>query len=118
MKYPVFELTARSESSAEIEFHAEPELIWFDGHFQNEKILPGVAVIGFLLHCMKEFLNMDLENHPYTIQQIKFNAAIRPDMHLKLEIKGITNEEEGGRVNFSLTEKHEGKLCCSGRLKW
>ena len=118
MRYPPFKQVSQSESSVTAEFETLPDLIWFDGHFPEEKILPGVAVIGFLLRCMRDFLGIDLEKQPCTLQQIKFNSPLRPCMIIRMNIAVTARDGDGGRISFAVTEKISERICCSGKLKW
>ena len=118
MRYPPFKQFAQNESYVAAEFETLSDLIWFEGHFPEEKILPGVAVTGFLLRCMRDFLGIDLENQPCTFQQIKFNSPLKPDMTFRMDITVNAREENSGRISFTVTEKSCERICCSGKLKW
>lgn len=59
-------------------------LVWFDGHFPDLPILPGVALIKITRSFLPEKFS---GNEHFDIKKLKFQRLIRPDTELTLELR-------------------------------
>jgi 3-hydroxymyristoyl/3-hydroxydecanoyl-(acyl carrier protein) dehydratase len=83
---------------------------WFDGHFPEAPLLPGVAQLGMAYDLLINILN---EKRPVTqVSRVRFKQMIRPDQPLVLTIKPGA---EGTRHSFRITG--DDGLICSGQIK-
>ena len=82
---------------------------WFDGHFPEAPVLPGIAQLGMVHDLLCRMLNQRL---PVTqVSRVRFKQMIRPDQALILTVKaGNAN----GSHSFRITGD-EG-LICSGLI--
>lgn len=86
------------------ELVATQELIYFDGHFDEASILPGVAQVEWAIAFGRECF--DLPANFLGMQALKFQRVILPDMPFFLE---LTHDIAKSSLNFryfSVTEQH------------
>lgn len=55
----------------------EPDLFWFQGHFDTFPLLAGVAQIDWVMHYFAQYIRDDLQFNG--IQQVKFQQPIVPN---------------------------------------
>lgn len=60
-------------------------LIYFQGHFEEMPVLPGIAQLDFVIHYAQQYLFIE-KSWVESIKQMKFTSLIKPEMVLKLEI--------------------------------
>lgn len=84
-------------------------LAWFDGHFPNAPILPGVAQVGWAIAFAREHFGLD--GDPQGIDRVKFLHTARPDAQLDLELV-----REGRYIVWRLREADA--LLSHGRLEF
>jgi 3-hydroxymyristoyl/3-hydroxydecanoyl-(acyl carrier protein) dehydratase len=73
-----------SATSLRRSYFLPAELIWFEGHFPDEAILPGVVQLQWAIKAAA-VLRTDA-TAPQSIQQLKFTAPIRPGMTIELKV--------------------------------
>lgn len=78
---------------------------FFDGHFKNFPILPGVVQLYFAHRFAQEAF--DIAVLPSPAKKVKFSHLIGPDQILNLSLK-----LNGSNINYSY--EHNGKVCSSG----
>tara|TARA_R110002096_G_scaffold190214_3_gene371261 strand:- start:13583 stop:13957 length:375 start_codon:yes stop_codon:yes gene_type:complete len=66
------------------------QLEYFDGHFPNQPILPGVVQVHWAIHFAREELGVT--GQVLRLEKIKFHSVILPDSHLALSLQW--NEEK------------------------
>lgn len=72
-----------SEFSADLTFLQDSS--YFNGHFPDHPILPGVIQIHFVLSFIKQFFNVEMND--YHILRLKFSNIILPDVPVHIELK-------------------------------
>jgi len=92
----------------------QPELIYFQGHFQNCPVLPGVVQIDWvifygqrLLNCPKAFAGMEV---------IKFQVPILPKSTIELKLHWQENKQKLYFKYLDVTGDGD-KQYSSGRIK-
>jgi acyl-coenzyme A synthetase/AMP-(fatty) acid ligase len=83
-RLPRRRLLERDTQRAVYELLAPSDLLYFDGHFRGAPILPGVVQVDWALALGRE--NFDLPPVFRTMQALKFQQVIRPDMTFALEL--------------------------------
>jgi 3-hydroxymyristoyl/3-hydroxydecanoyl-(acyl carrier protein) dehydratase len=87
-----------------------PESPWFDGHFPDMPLLPGVAQLGMAHDLLIRILGAW---RPVTqISRVRFKQMIRPDQALLLTVKIGTED-----ASHSFRISGENGLICSGQIK-
>lgn len=86
-----------------------PESPWFDGHFPEMPLLPGVAQLGMAHDLLISTLGA---RRPVTqISRVRFKQMIRPDQPLVLTVKiGADTTSHSFRITG------EDGLICSGQI--
>ncbi|MDR2261382.1 MAG: AMP-binding protein [Azoarcus sp.] len=82
-------------------------LAWFEGHFPNLPILPGVVQIDWAAHFAHFYFGFDAAR--FDLAGLKFQNLIRPDDAPRLE---LVLKRGGKELEFSYTL--DGKICSRG----
>lgn len=102
-------LEADGMTTAQVEV---PEAsIWFDGHFPNQAILPGVAQLAVVVQILGRALNKNV--YASNVSRVRFKRAIRPAERIEVQI--TPKDDQGVAYGFRLLKSKE--LACSGFLK-
>jgi 3-hydroxymyristoyl/3-hydroxydecanoyl-(acyl carrier protein) dehydratase len=94
------------EISADIRVPADSP--WFDGHFPEEPILPGVAQIGMVFDAIRKARDLDLKIS--SVRRVRFKRIIQPEDQLK--IIAAPMKKEAGSYSFRILIEDEA--VCSG----
>jgi 3-hydroxymyristoyl/3-hydroxydecanoyl-(acyl carrier protein) dehydratase len=89
--------------------------LWFDGHFDDKPILPGIAQAAMVFEALRkhESFNVRQELKIRTIRKVRFRRLISPDEKLNINIK--KNSESPDIFNFKIHVNEE--LACSGIIE-
>ena len=109
------QLIEKAKDSVLLEFHLDPELFWFRGHFPVQPILPGVAQLEWVNKFAKEF---DLTSLPIRdIRQVKFTVPMVPQDKVQLS---LTIEEKLGKrflaFNYKVWRNNEWVMTSQGKV--
>lgn len=99
---------------AELVLLLEPDLFWFDGHFKERAILPGVAQLDWVMHygCMllaPGYVFAGIEN-------IKFQYPVQPGTTLKLALHWQP-ERQVLQFTYQLCDQTQERIASSGKIK-
>jgi 3-hydroxymyristoyl/3-hydroxydecanoyl-(acyl carrier protein) dehydratase len=97
------------ESGVELDLTPRRSLLYFDGHFPEFAILPGVVQIDWAVRFARRHLNFG-RAAARTIQ-VKFRKPIRPDTPLTLSLSLTAS---GRRLTFIYRDAQG--VCSSGQL--
>lgn len=87
-----------------------PDSPWFDGHFPEAPVLPGIAQLGMVHDLLCRIFNQRLP--VAQVSRVRFKQMIRPDQDLILTVK--TGDAPGSH-SFRITG-NEG-LICNGLIR-
>jgi 3-hydroxymyristoyl/3-hydroxydecanoyl-(acyl carrier protein) dehydratase len=87
---------------------------WFTGHFPNEPILPGIALIhmveqAILRHAEAKKKQIKLD----TLRRVRFVHPVRPGETISIN---ISSEEVGEEILFSFKATNKENIVCSGLI--
>jgi 3-hydroxyacyl-[acyl-carrier-protein] dehydratase len=87
---------------------------WFSGHFPDEPILPGVA----LVNIVKEVIDQEAQKKGeqlqfHALKRVKFTQPVRPGEKLSLTING---EEKGEEILFHFKVVCNENIVSSGMI--
>lgn len=94
--------------------HLDPELFWFQGHFDVQPLLPGVAQLDWVMHYATTLLAPDYRFH--SIQNVKFQAPLLPENTVTLEMSWQADKQ---LLAFSY-QRHDGEArhtASSGKIR-
>lgn len=83
---------------------------WFDGHFPETPVLPGVAQLGMVHDLLCRVFNQRLPVKQ--ISRVRFKQMIGPDQPLILRVK---IDDDSARHSFRITG--DKGLICSGTIR-
>ena len=89
--------------------------LWFDGHFPDDPILPGIALLGLV----QETLNEDSRRKGQKVKikefkRIRFRNIVRPGYELAVVIIAKNDGDPDSRV---FTISHDQDVICSGTVR-
>jgi len=80
----------RGEHNVVLQLHVPPDLLYFDGHFPEAPILPGVVQLDWALALGRQYF--DLPAHFRALQALKFQRVVTPGATLTLELENDTQK--------------------------
>ena len=87
---------------------------WFLGHFPNEPILPGIALIYMVQQAIIQDATAKGEKITFeALKRVRFTQPVRPGESLKLN---VTSAEAGEKTLFTFKVVHEENIVCSGQI--
>lgn len=106
---PLLRVLERAEFRVELEVMAPANLYYFDGHFSQAAVLPGVVQVDWAIHIGREYFA--LPKHFRAIQTLKFQHIIGAEMAVKLELIYEPHKASLSFRYFSADRQH-----ASGRI--
>lgn len=97
------------DDQIELDILVDADCLWFDGHFPEHPILPGVVHIGWAAHFAAEHWGWD--GPPYVLERIKFKRPVRPEASLTLRLHAVDR-----KVKYDY--RHDGVSVSSGTLNF
>jgi len=94
------EIVSESADStkAEFEIRIPANLVYLQGHFPGEPVLPGVVQVHWVIELARG--RFDLKPHFAAIEGLKFHRVIEPDTQLVLTIE---YDDAAGKIRFAYT---------------
>ncbi len=89
-------IVARSDENAEIELALSPDLIWFEGHFPGQPVMPGIAQVHLAAQWSARIWNWKPQTA--NLSQLKFRQILRPGDEVRLK---LARDMERQRLIFS-----------------
>ncbi|WP_417532741.1 AMP-binding protein [Marinobacterium stanieri] len=84
-KWPSILSQTAEAASAELMLHVPASLIYFDGHFAGNPILPGITQVHWAAHYGRELLGV--EGVFCRLEAAKFQQVIFPESQVRLELE-------------------------------
>ncbi|MBX2867269.1 MAG: hypothetical protein KTR18_01230 [Acidiferrobacterales bacterium] len=87
------------------------DLKWFEGHFPDNPVLPGVVQVHWAVSLAKKLLvnNADFNQ----VENLKFKSVVLPETNLTLHYTGL---QSGEKIRFSFNASETGEVHSEGRL--
>ncbi|MFZ7125810.1 MAG: hypothetical protein ACOWWM_06610 [Desulfobacterales bacterium] len=96
--------------TAYAEVHLPEDSLWFDGHFPEEPLLPGVAQLVVATEVLEKTLGRKLAVGGF--RRVRFRQAVRPGESIHVEVTPV--RPDGLTYGFRIYKSKE--LSCSGVL--
>jgi 3-hydroxymyristoyl/3-hydroxydecanoyl-(acyl carrier protein) dehydratase len=85
IKYPVIESLSLSDNETLLYLFLPETILYFEGHFPNNPILPGVIQIHWAIEYSKRYFHV---NQPFKqLEVVKFQNVIKPNTRLQLKLE-------------------------------
>lgn len=107
----IIDSIAEGETNLTLSLSIPAELIFFQGHFPNAPILPGVVQLDWALYFAHQFFHIKREEFLH-IDQLKFTQVIKPNATLFLELK-----LEGEVLTFKYFNRDSGVVHSLGKIR-
>lgn len=75
--------TVKDDHSLSYLLNINEDVIFFNGHFENNPILPGVTQIHWVMKLLQQHFDFKFK----TLEQVKFIESIAPNTRLTLNLK-------------------------------
>lgn len=92
MKKPLVKSITQDENSLVLQIKFQENADYFDGHFENFSVLPGVVQIHYAMLCGQEYFN--ITPNVLKISKLKFGNIIRPETEVSLRINHIKGDNK------------------------
>ncbi len=87
------------------------DLKWFEGHFPENPVLPGVVQVHWAVSLAKRFFVQEKQFRQ--VENLKFKSVVLPGMALVLQFSGFEADE---KIRFSFLASDSGEVHSEGRL--
>ena len=94
---PAAALRRQDAQHVELELRIAPDLLYFDGHFDNAPILPGVVQLDWAIAFGRRYF--DLPPVFSAVHTLKFQQVIQPDTSIMLDLQ---HDPSKGSLSFRL----------------
>ena len=113
--YPTITSVQIHTNEVILDFVVPADLLYFQGHFQRQAILPGVVQIDWVQHFARKFFTLDLtaQHHVKQVKQLKFQKSIAPFESITLRMSYVP---EKLTLQFNYTSL--GTQHSSGLMIW
>jgi 3-hydroxymyristoyl/3-hydroxydecanoyl-(acyl carrier protein) dehydratase len=109
MQLPEIEALERSNDRLSLRFVVSPTLPYFEGHFAEVALLPGVVQIGWALEFAR--IHLPLSARFRSLAAVKFMRVIQPQATVTLDIVANAAKRE-----LSFEYRSGDGPCSSGRI--
>lgn len=97
-----------------LELDVPPQLRWFDGHFPEHPVLPGVAQIDWAVRLAHVAFELP-SSAPPRIERAKFQRTVSPGDRLRLE---LIRTEAQSCLRIDWTFRRAEEIVSRGRLEF
>ena len=94
-RVPQLRLLTREETRIELEVIVPPDLFYFDGHFPEAPILPGVVQLDWAISYGRQYFDLPL--HFQGVNALKFQHVIQANQPVTLE---LLHDTQKNSLNF------------------
>ncbi|MCK8117114.1 acyl-CoA synthetase [Pseudoalteromonas sp. 2CM37A] len=98
---PDCQLIEQSDEHVLLKLTIPENLYYFQGHFPQAAILPGVAQLDWVMHYLTEFMAVDCTK-TVSIDALKFQIIVQPNYEVDLRLKKI----KANKFSFSYSSTH------------
>ena len=111
MWYKLNHLEKSDSEEITAEIQIPPDSPWFNGHFPEHPVLPGIAQVGMVWDAINHFGNQNMKiSH---ISRVRFKQMIRPNDSLRITVTPRKDHADSYAFRIMIDEE----LACSGLMK-
>ncbi|MFC1889397.1 hypothetical protein ACFL4G_06530 [Thermodesulfobacteriota bacterium] len=109
---PLTKLRTTDQGAIEAEACIQPDSAWFDGHFPNRPILPGVALLGLIERAIEsQNQTADIPFFIDSFRRVKFKKPVESEVDLLIS---LLPRKQGPVREYSFTIRASEEVVCSG----
>ena len=98
---PLLELQSRADDEVVLNLTIPENLYYFQGHFPEAAILPGVTQLSWVMDYLNEYFNQDVTSIA-SVDILKFQHIVRPEYLVELKLVRI----KPNKYTFSYHSEH------------
>ncbi|MBE0457542.1 acyl-CoA synthetase [Pseudoalteromonas sp. KG3] len=98
---PTCDVLEQSPEQVLLRLTIPENLYYFQGHFPQAAILPGVAQLDWVMHYLTQYLNVDCQK-VVSVDALKFQIIVQPNYQVNLLLKKIKDT----KYSFSYSSEH------------
>ncbi len=98
---PICDVIEQSPEHVQLRLLIPENLYYFQGHFTQAAILPGVAQLDWVMHYLNKYLNVDPQK-VISVDALKFQIIVQPNYQVDLLLKKIKDT----KYSFSYSSEH------------
>ncbi|MBQ4833478.1 acyl-CoA synthetase [Pseudoalteromonas sp. MMG010] len=98
---PICEVIEKTPQSVRLNLTIPENLYYFQGHFDQAAILPGVVQLDWVMHYLKTYLQVDCDK-VMSVDALKFQIIVQPNYQVELVLKEIKTN----KYSFSYSSTH------------
>nr|WP_321403238.1 hydroxymyristoyl-ACP dehydratase [uncultured Desulfobacter sp.] len=106
--YELTEISITEASVITAQFIVKSGSPWFEGHFPDNPIVPGIAQMNMIFDLMQRTMGPGLKLEGF--KRVRFKQLIRPDVPISVLIK--PGKKSPNRFEYQLTANQ--KIVCTG----
>jgi 3-hydroxymyristoyl/3-hydroxydecanoyl-(acyl carrier protein) dehydratase len=110
MWYTINNFAVDSDRAITAEVQVSADGVWFDGHFPNMPILPGVAQLTLVAELLKRAMKRSIMIR--SVSRVRFKQMIRPDDTICVSL--APTPKDAATYGFRLSNGSE--VVCSGTI--
>ena len=103
------EIDQKENMEADLRFDADPAFPWFEGHFRDHPVLPGLSQVHMAVTAAEELWAVRPGTH--SINRLKFNRVIQPNESILMKLKFNDTKKQ---LSFSFSTN--GTAVASGTI--
>lgn len=94
------------------EFQIREDSPWFAGHFPDQPILPGVAILSMAAEMVRHFEGIRQRKIRITgLKRVRFRLPVRPHDTITME---LTCEKADRAASYGFQARVKGEIACTG----
>jgi 3-hydroxymyristoyl/3-hydroxydecanoyl-(acyl carrier protein) dehydratase len=109
---PLLAVQQQLEDSIVLHLTIPENLYYFQGHFPQAAILPGVTQLDWVMHYLAEYFQIDTSRLE-SVDALKFQHIVRPNYLIELEIKQLKPNKFSFRYHSEHGQHSSGKVVFS-----
>lgn len=102
----------RSDSSVVLMLTIPENLYYFQGHFPQAAILPGVAQLDWVMHYLAQYFAIDA-SQLVSVDALKFQHIVKPNYQITLELKALKSNKFSFTYHSAHGQHASGKVVLS-----